>query len=123
RSRIRRRGGGSTRAGRRRSFLKPLGNHLEHLVTVEVVERLVVSARQHAHLAQRGRFLVQLLTAGGIDQSVIGAGEDQKRNPDLGRSLEIVGGGTLPLVIEAARDLAVDKRVGAVSLHDLWDSG
>src|ERR1700674_2300416 len=102
-----------------RALAQPAGDQLEDLLTPEVIEGLVVSALEQVELAHRSGLVMELLAAGGIDQSVSRSGKDQEGDLDLAGVSEDRSGRGLPLGAEAGRDLVVHERVVAISLDHL----
>src|SRR5260370_42078091 len=79
----------------------------------------MVAALQQPEFADHRRKAMQLLTARGIDELIVSAGENQEWELDLTRMLEDSCASPSPFGVEPARDLVVDERIGAIRLDDL----
>src|ERR1700730_146196 len=79
----------------------------------------MVAPCQQLELAHRGGFAVELLTALRVYQTIVGAGQDQERDPDFADTIEDVFRRRLPFGVQAARDSRVYQRVAAVGLDHL----
>src|SRR5438067_2837809 len=108
------------RPGRRRPGGRPLGQVVEDLAGVEIVEGLVVPLRVllDGHLCRRPHQVSQAVAAGGIDQPIRLAQDEKEGRADLVRAAVglVTGGG--PLREEAAADLVMYQAVGLISPDD-----
>src|SRR2546427_1120739 len=99
----------------------PARDDVEDLLATEVVEWFVISTRQHVQCALPRSLRVELLASSRVDELIGVSRQDEEWNRDAIRVGQHIVRGAVPLRVQPAGDLGMNKRVGAIGLYHLRD--